>query len=55
MTRVNKDTAIGCLVRIAGHFQIPADEDQLARAYITDKEAVDVTTMLMAAKDLTPL
>lgn len=52
MTRVNKDTAIGCLVRIAGHFQIPADEDQLARAYITDKEAVDVTTMLMAAKDL---
>lgn len=48
----NIDSALGCLVRIAAHFSIPADYSQLSRAYITDKKNVDTTGLLMAAKEL---
>ena len=46
------DSALGCLVRIAAHFSIPADISQLSRAYITDKNPVDTTGLLLASKEL---
>lgn len=46
------DTALACLVNIAGHFKIPADYNQLARAYIVDKVGVDTVGLLRAAGDL---
>lgn len=46
------DTALACLVQIAAHFSIPADMQQLERAYIVDEGAVDSVTLLMAAKDI---
>ena len=46
------DSALGCLVRIAAHFSIPADISQLSRAYITDTNPVDTTGLLLASKEL---
>lgn len=46
------DTALVCLVNIAAHFKIPADYNQLARAYIVDKAGVDTVGLLRAAGDL---
>lgn len=46
------DSALACLVQIAGHFSIPADMRQLERAYIVDENGVDTVTLLGAAKDL---
>lgn len=46
------DTALACLVQIAGHFSIPADMRQLERAYIMDEHPVDTVTLLLASKDL---
>ena len=48
----NIDSALGCLVRIAAHFSIPADYSQLSRAYITDKKNVDTTGLLLASREL---
>ncbi len=50
MSRI--DSALGCLVRVAEHFSIPADISQLSRAYITDANPVDTTGLLMASKEL---
>ena len=46
------DTALACLIQIAAHFSIPADLNQLSRAYITDEKDVDTTTLVLAARDL---
>jgi len=46
------DTALACLVNIAAHFKIPADYEQIARAYIVDKNGVDTVGLLRAAGDL---
>lgn len=46
------DTALACLVKIAGHFSIPADYRQLERAYVVDAHAVDTVTLLHAAQDI---
>ena len=46
------DTALACLVQIAGHFSIPADYRQLERAYIVDDHAVDTITLLQATRDI---
>ena len=46
------DSALGCLVKVAAHFSIPADISQLSRAYITDTNPVDITGLLMASKEL---
>ncbi|MBR3721669.1 MAG: type I secretion system permease/ATPase [Selenomonadaceae bacterium] len=46
------DSALWCLVNVAHHFSIPADYDQLERAYITDENPVDTVTLLGGAKDL---
>ena len=48
----NVDSALGCLVRLAAHFSIPADISQLSRAYITDANPVNDTGLLIAARDL---
>ena len=49
---VKIDTALACLVNVAAHFKIPADYNQLARAYIVDKAGVDTVGLLRAAGDL---
>jgi len=46
------DTALACLVQIAGHFSIPADYRQMERAYVVDAHAVDTVTLLQATKDI---
>lgn len=46
------DSALWCLVNVARHFSIPADYKQLERAYITDENPADTTTLLIGAKDL---
>ncbi|MBR4694695.1 MAG: type I secretion system permease/ATPase [Selenomonadaceae bacterium] len=48
----NLDTALACLVQIAGHFSIPADYRQLERAYVVDANAVDTVTLLRATREL---
>ncbi len=48
----NLDTALACLVQIAGHFSIPADYRQLERAYIVDANAADTVTLLQATQDI---
>ena len=46
------DSALGCLVKIAAHFSIPADYSQISRAYITGASAVDTTGLLLASREL---
>lgn len=46
------DSALGCLVQVAAHFSIPADISQLSRAYITDEHPVDITGLILAAREL---
>ena len=46
------DTALACLVQIAGYYSIPADYRQLERAYIVDESGVDTVALLQAAKAL---
>ena len=46
------DTALSCLVQIAKHFSIPSEVSQMERAYITDKQAVDTVTLILAAREL---
>ena len=46
------DTALGCLVRIAAHYSLPADMHQLERAYIVDENGVDTVGLIRAARDL---
>ena len=52
MSMQKLDSALSCLVRIAAHFSIPADMQQLERAYIVDTDAVDTVTLLRAARDI---
>ena len=44
------DSALACLVQVAGHFSIPADYGQLSRAYIVDESAVDTVGLMTAAR-----
>lgn len=46
------DTGLSSLVSIAKHFKIPADLNQLMRAYALEEGAVDTVTILRAAKEM---
>lgn len=46
------DTALLCLVTISKLLGIPADEEQLRRAYAIGNAGMDATNLLRAAKDL---
>ncbi|HWR41031.1 MAG TPA: type I secretion system permease/ATPase [Patescibacteria group bacterium] len=47
------DTGLASLVIVAKILGIPADEEQMRRAYVFDKGGMDATTLLRAAQDLT--
>lgn len=44
------DTALICLVTMAKMMGIPADEQQMRRAYV-EGDGMDMTTLIRAAKD----
>ena len=46
------DTALKCLVMIAGYHGIAVQEEQLARAYVVTSSGMDTMTLLRAAKDI---
>ena len=46
------DTGLACLVAIAKYYNIPADYRQLERAYVLTEGAVDITTLVRAAREL---
>lgn len=46
------DTALRCLVTLARLLGIPAEEQQLRRAYVMDEQGMDTLTLMRAAKDL---
>jgi subfamily B ATP-binding cassette protein HlyB/CyaB len=46
------DTALRCLVTIARILGIPAEEEQLRRAYIMDEKSMDSLSLIRAARDL---
>ena len=46
------DTGLACLVAIAKYYNIPADYRQLERAYVLREGAVDMTTLVRAAREL---
>ena len=46
------DTGLACLVAIAKYYNIPADYRQLERAYVLEEGAVDITTLVRAAREL---
>ena len=46
------DTGLACLVAIAKYYNIPADYRQLERAYVLQEGAVDLTTLVRAAREL---
>ena len=46
------DTALICLIRVAQILGVPADMEQLRRAYVFDAQGMDVMTLVRAAKDL---
>lgn len=51
-SNVKLDTVLLCLVRVATILGIPADQEQLKRAYVFDNQGMDVLTLVRAAKDL---
>ncbi|MBQ9498465.1 MAG: type I secretion system permease/ATPase [Selenomonadaceae bacterium] len=46
------DTGLACLVAIAKYYNIPADYRQLERAYVLREGAVDLMTLVRAAREL---
>lgn len=46
------DTGLACLVAIAKYYNIPAEYRQLERAYVLKEGAVDLTTIVRAAREL---
>jgi ATP-binding cassette, subfamily B, bacterial HlyB/CyaB len=46
------DTALVCLVTVAKLLGIPADEEQLRRAYVMGGASMDTTSLVRAAKEL---
>ena len=46
------DTGLACLVAIAKYYNIPADYRQLERAYVLKSGAVDLMTLVRAAREL---
>ncbi|BBB91652.1 MAG TPA: type I secretion system permease/ATPase [Methylomusa anaerophila] len=50
--RGKPDTGLACLVTAARILGIPADQEQMRRAYVTGSGGMDTLTMLRAAKDL---
>ena len=46
------DTGLACLVAIAKYYNIPAEYRQLERAYVLHEGAVDLTTLVRAAREL---
>lgn len=46
------DTALGALVTIAKYYGIPAEYEQIKRAYVVRPEGMDSLTFLRAARDL---
>ncbi|WP_319402152.1 type I secretion system permease/ATPase [uncultured Anaeromusa sp.] len=51
-TRAVLDTALLCLVRVSQILGVPADAEQLRRAYIFDNQGMDALTLVRAAKEL---
>ena len=52
MAERQTDTALGSLVAIAKYFGIPAEYEQIKRAYVVSAEGMDSLTLLRAARDL---
>lgn len=50
--RVVLDTALLCLVRAAQILGVPADAEQLRRAYVFDAQGMDALSLVRAAKEL---
>ena len=46
------DTALGSLVTVAKFYGIPAEYEQIKRAYVVRPEGMDTLTLLRAAKDI---
>jgi subfamily B ATP-binding cassette protein HlyB/CyaB len=46
------DTALGALVAVAKYYGIPAEYEQIKRAYVVRPEGMDSLTLLRAARDL---
>lgn len=46
------DTGLASLVAIAKYYNIPAEYRQLERAYVLEEGAVDITTLVRAARDM---
>ena len=46
------DTGLACLIAIAKYYNIPAEYRQLERAYVLTEGAVDLTTLVRAAREL---
>ena len=46
------DTALGALVAVAQYYGIPAEYEQIKRAYVVRPEGMDNLTLLRAARDL---
>ena len=46
------DSAVGALVAVAKHYGIPAEYEQIKRAYVVRTEGMDTLTFLRAAKDI---
>ncbi|MEA4836638.1 MAG: type I secretion system permease/ATPase [Anaeromusa sp.] len=50
--KVRLDTALLCLVRVSQILGVPADAEQLRRAYVFDNQGMDALTLIRAAKEL---
>lgn len=46
------DTALGALVAVAKYYGIPAEYEQIKRAYVVNPEGMDSLTLLRAARDI---
>ena len=44
------DTALGALVAVAKYYGIPAEYDQVKRAYVVRAEGMDTLTLLRAGR-----
>ena len=52
MMQQQTDTALGALVAVAKYYGIPAEYEQIKRAYVVRPEGMDSLTLLRAARDL---
>lgn len=52
MAEKKVDTALGALVAVAKYYGIPAEYEQIKRAYVVNPEGMDNLTLLRAARDI---